>query len=279
MNSKRTVQTPKLTPRTPDDAMLFGTCPEGAEAWQCKRAAPDGKLEGLSFESSDGVKVFQWPLDELSLVTIRDRWGIGRYRVAWLGKNRVAMGRTQVIELTQQPEVVAAVPSPVPQVAPVDASFLPPGFQQMLMIQQMFDEKARAAYDRDRERDREDRERDRRHQTEMMQMVIARQDPGELARTVAAAVTAGVRAALDERDREDEELEDDEEELPGDGIPKNMKEVKTWAAVQAVQAAKAVAESVPGMVESIAKKSKTPRNETIVEESHHADDGGGAERG
>ena len=85
MNSKRTVQTPKLTPRTPDDAMLFGTCPEGAEAWQCKRAAPDGKLEGLSFESSDGVKVFQWPLDELSLVTIRDRWGIGRYRVAWLG--------------------------------------------------------------------------------------------------------------------------------------------------------------------------------------------------
>ncbi|NBU17232.1 MAG: hypothetical protein EBS48_09545, partial [Actinobacteria bacterium] len=42
------------------------------------------KFERLDHPGADGVRVNEWPIEDLSLETVMDRWGAGTYRLHWL---------------------------------------------------------------------------------------------------------------------------------------------------------------------------------------------------
>jgi hypothetical protein len=44
-----------------------------------------GKWERLYYPDASGTHIKEWPLSELSLDTVRDRWGSGEFRVYWFG--------------------------------------------------------------------------------------------------------------------------------------------------------------------------------------------------
>ena len=39
--------------------------------------------ERITHPRSDGVKIREWPIEELTLEIVRDRWGAGEYRCHW----------------------------------------------------------------------------------------------------------------------------------------------------------------------------------------------------
>lgn len=75
------------------DSATIGKAPAGATHWSVRRK---GQLawEQCTHGSPQGTLAQEFPLADLSLVTIRSRWGPGTYRVSFLA---VARGSRQVV--------------------------------------------------------------------------------------------------------------------------------------------------------------------------------------
>jgi hypothetical protein len=73
--------------------------------WRARRISEDKKKSTPLFWGVDGVEACEWPLRELSIETLRHRWGAGRYVIFWFGRNEegqsVALGRGNPINLLE----------------------------------------------------------------------------------------------------------------------------------------------------------------------------------
>jgi hypothetical protein len=135
-----------------DDALLevVGVPNADVSAWGIQRFE-GGKPVRLSSPNDVGAHVREWPLDELSLDTIRGRWGAGEYRVLWIvrdptnedpRKRSRSGGNGKTFALDDVPPVRVAAPAaalPVPS-----AGILGPDFERALLIMRMGDERAAA---------------------------------------------------------------------------------------------------------------------------------------
>ena len=82
--------------------------------WRVRRLSEDRKKSTPLFWGADGVEACEWPLKELSIDTLRHRWGPGRYVIFWFGRNEegqsVALGRGNPINLLELPGEAPRVP-------------------------------------------------------------------------------------------------------------------------------------------------------------------------
>jgi hypothetical protein len=84
------------------DSDIFGKVPTGATHWSVRRKAAL-TWEWCTFAAEDGIVRQEFPVAELSLAQIRDRWGHGTYRVMFvsLGQGvRQVFGNGKIFELT-----------------------------------------------------------------------------------------------------------------------------------------------------------------------------------
>lgn len=105
---------------------VVGTPGEEVTHWGISKIEK-GKQQRLDFPNSDGVRLKEWPLELLTLDTIRSQWGAGEFRCHWLildsdnvnpEHRRRSGGQGPIFGL--EPEQVAAVaPAPSPFPLPV----------------------------------------------------------------------------------------------------------------------------------------------------------------
>lgn len=84
------------------DSEVFGKVPGGASHWSVRRKG-DLTWEWCTFANNDGVARQEFPIGELSLGTIRERWGAGTYRLMFLSLGngiRQVHGNGKIFELT-----------------------------------------------------------------------------------------------------------------------------------------------------------------------------------
>jgi len=84
------------------DSEVFGKVPAGTTHWSVRRK---GALswEWCTFALQDGIARQEFPIAELSLTLIRDRWGSGTYRLMFLSLGngiRQVYGNGRIFELT-----------------------------------------------------------------------------------------------------------------------------------------------------------------------------------
>lgn len=79
--------------------------PDGVTHWQIRRVSgkDEKDAEYCTHPDSSGMLLRYFPVADLSTLTIRERWGGGKYRVNWFGidenNTRKPMGRTSIFEL------------------------------------------------------------------------------------------------------------------------------------------------------------------------------------
>lgn len=113
----------------------WGLPPEGASLFGILRKNDDGVGERKRSEApGTGVEVTEWPLSELSVDFVRERWGGGAYTPIWLGLQngvRVSLGRGRQAFLrgAERPVQPAVEPVPVPASIPTMPAMpvIPPG--------------------------------------------------------------------------------------------------------------------------------------------------------
>ena len=76
--------------------------------WRARRVSEDRKVSTPLVWGDDGVEVSEWPIKELSVDTLRGRWGAGRYVLYWFGPRgeggkRMPMGGSRMIHLLERP--------------------------------------------------------------------------------------------------------------------------------------------------------------------------------
>jgi hypothetical protein len=70
-------------PAAPVAVSPFGGVPAGAQLWGLQRATLAGAWEACNHPDGEGVRRHEWPIGDLSIEALRDRWGAGTYRVQW----------------------------------------------------------------------------------------------------------------------------------------------------------------------------------------------------
>jgi hypothetical protein len=87
----------------------FGPRRADATHWRCKRLEGD-RRQTLLFWGDNDVEESEWPIETLSLETLRERWGGGRYVVEFYGTNpagaRVQRGKSSIVHLRQVEHVI-----------------------------------------------------------------------------------------------------------------------------------------------------------------------------
>jgi hypothetical protein len=87
----------------------FGPRRADATHWRCKRIEGD-RRQTLLFWGDNDVEESEWPIDTLSLETLRERWGGGRYLVEFYGTNgtgaRVQRGKSSIVHLREVEQVI-----------------------------------------------------------------------------------------------------------------------------------------------------------------------------
>lgn len=88
---------------------VFGKVPVGVTHWSIRQK---GSLswDWCTFRSADGTEHQDFPIAELSLATIRDRWGAGTYRVLFLSLGRgirQSHGNGKIFEVKRTPRGAA----------------------------------------------------------------------------------------------------------------------------------------------------------------------------
>ena len=127
--------------RVTPDHPVFGAAPVSVTHWAIKRQTPMGQWEPLSFVTPDGqVEVREFPIAELSVDIVRQRWGAGTYRVSWRDQapngGLVARGSGRIF-------TVPAAPVAAPQIAPsMTNDALPSGFASAIAIMNVIESKA-----------------------------------------------------------------------------------------------------------------------------------------
>lgn len=197
----------------------MGSPPPNATHWRLRR-----QVQGLWQQcqaGDDEVEVIEWPLSELSLGEIRQRWGAGTFRVTWMASTPkckpVGTGRPFGLKPPAAPAAPPAPPAPAPvvQVQPAAAASplgplaalgaaLPPELLTALSLLTVIDgmasrradadiERARLAYQRDLER-----ERQRGDETKAFYSALSSGQERERNRAVAAAAQASAAKVKDE---------------------------------------------------------------------------------
>lgn len=91
----------------------FGPISASAEAWTAEKARAGGGFEPLSFPSpEEGVDRLRWPMSELSVETLRSRWGPGDYTVTLYRAGGSYLKKCPMVRISAPPAV------PPPTVAP-----------------------------------------------------------------------------------------------------------------------------------------------------------------
>ncbi len=102
----------------------------------------EGNGTRLSAQSTSGVMVTEWPIDEFTVENVLNRWGVGKFRVNYFSRRkggaRVSKG-TDVFETRDQPSAENKQAAPVEeknvaQAAP--APLLDPTLQMMMFFRQ-----------------------------------------------------------------------------------------------------------------------------------------------
>jgi hypothetical protein len=103
----------------PDAIETFSVPGPDVTHWSCFRFQPgddtNTKGERLTHESDDGVALREWPIADLSVAAIRERWGSGIFRVGWLsikGAKRTNRGRSQAVALGDVAQAAPTLPAP-----------------------------------------------------------------------------------------------------------------------------------------------------------------------
>lgn len=115
-------------------ARVVGTPHDEVNAWGMLKLV-HGKLVRQTHPDADGTHLREWPIAELDLQTIRDRWGAGAYQIVWFVRDpdnedaslrfRAAGKGPQFTLDEPEPNRVAAPPAPAP----------PSGLESVLQIQ------------------------------------------------------------------------------------------------------------------------------------------------
>lgn len=93
----------------------MGNPPDLATHWSLMRLTPEDRKRG-QFErwpDTDGVMLQRWPLSDLSLETVRSRWGHGLYRVQWFSADGQSSGATMGLGAVFELQPID-VPAPTP---------------------------------------------------------------------------------------------------------------------------------------------------------------------
>src|SRR6516164_6933662 len=117
----------------------FGAIAPAVTQWSVHRLMGEVSAR-LGHPDADGVTCERWPIADLSIATLRERWGAGRYRCNWFGvvegKN-ASLGKSPVIELTAT-NAENETPEPEEETASGDA------YAQYERIQQRAERRAQA---------------------------------------------------------------------------------------------------------------------------------------
>lgn len=109
MNGLPADQVMQATERT-----VIGKIPSKATHWSVRREVSPGSWEWQQLADEHGIAVKDFPMRDLSIKGIQQRWGAGRYRVMYLemrdGMRRV-QGNGRIFELTE-PGAKASSPRP-----------------------------------------------------------------------------------------------------------------------------------------------------------------------
>ena len=156
------------------DCEVMGSPPPNATHWRLRR-----QVQGLWQQcqaGDDDVEVIEWPLSELSLAGIRERWGAGTYRVTWMASSPkckpVGTGRPFGLKPLAPPPApvvqVAAPQAPAPAGSPLGAltGLLPPELATTFALLHVLDgiagrradaqiELARMSFERDLRREQQ----------------------------------------------------------------------------------------------------------------------------
>lgn len=227
--------------------------PNGARAWRCARLVGQA-WEGLTYELPDGsAEVNEWPIAELSVRTLRERWGPGCYRVIWIGSRegkRVALGKARPIvvkekgaRVVDEAQAAAASASTMPAPASGGSAEVLQGFNTFMAMTAAADERASRFYSHLAQLDQ--------NRTAMMfEFLRGAISPQAIAAAVGPAVKAAVAEALPEEEETDEEDDDEEEEDDDEPPPKNPKEAFTRGVTRTMtNVAEAAPEVAKGLVE------------------------------
>lgn len=134
----------------------------GVNLWSItKRAHEKAKMERCVYPDARGTHLRYWPLSELTIDVIKERWGAGEYRVCWFvsdpdnedsSKRFVSAGSGFVFEIEDEPEVRAPASPPAPPAVAAPAldpmAALPGGFGAFFQLQSVFDQRAHAQLER-----------------------------------------------------------------------------------------------------------------------------------
>jgi len=116
------------------DSEIFGKVPAGATHWSVRRKDVL-TWEWCTYAGADGVVKQEFPIADLSLATVRDRWGNGTYRVMFLALGqgiRQVYGNGKIFELTAA--LRGGTPRPMGRVREEDAPAADPAYGDMVRV-------------------------------------------------------------------------------------------------------------------------------------------------
>jgi hypothetical protein len=231
----------------------FGNPTPDATHWQIHRMGGAGD-ELLSFPDPDGVMSTRWPIADLSMALVRERWGAGKYHVRWYtadGDGNRTRGKSPTFEIRS-----ADAPE-APAVVPVD------DFGRFQAMQRQAQADARSETDRilslamqlggraaPATAPAPESEELRSMRAELQEMRTR-----EAARTAADAVRAELRADLEASNRRIAELERESERAEDDGPSLDLESPIMGQVVSlAVNAALKNPDLVTGLLSTIMQK-------------------------
>jgi hypothetical protein len=214
---------------------MIGQRPADVTHWRCRRMTPEKRGSGplLTWgDPSTGLEYDEWPIRELSVQAISDRWGPGTYVVEWYrigadgsrkprGRSRTLrmMGKTDKPARAGEPAGAAAAP-PFPQptmMAPVSNGGL--DMNAMFSVLAFMDERAEKARAAERAAMEMQLERERlASQERIAQMQAMQRSSGRSSSHVDHDALSRVTEAINEMRREMEDRLSYEQPAPAQQI-------------------------------------------------------------
>jgi len=199
----RTTEEQREAPPAAIDEAIFGRIPKGADTWVIQRN-DGGTWTRLKYAApARGVAIQEWPLVELSLDSVRKRWGRGEYKIIWMGYRegqRTSLGPGKVFELLplEGEEVSPRTPPPQPPVYQQGGTIDPLTGAKFLV--EMAHAMAAPQIEAIREQSRAGREQDRAFYEAMTR--LSRREQRETTDPELKAVLEKISARLEEEEEE-----------------------------------------------------------------------------
>lgn len=137
-------------------ASAVGTPPERTTHWSIARIE-NGKPKKLDYPNSIGVRVTEWPLEELTIANVRERWGAGTFKCSWMindpsaeepGDKRRPNGHGPPFSLDPEAvrEVRAPYAQPIPAAPPPAGDGMASAFEFATRLMDMADRRAQTQF-------------------------------------------------------------------------------------------------------------------------------------